>query len=197
MKYLFTFIPSLILCACTAINTKTHTEWIQKAEISSGSISLETRQGKKFMFQNKALKSEQEKFAAFTQKYQSKITGSSLQAYTDNTAYGFPKAEIQYWIFLNKSLLNPKELADLHQHYQAQEEAPDKIYVRFYAKDGYVLDLRYFSGTSPLDNKYTLSHPLPIQINVKDKQPAPVGNMLIIGFFPFIMMYGCATGSCI
>lgn len=196
-KYLFTLISTLILCACTAIHTKTNTDWIQKAEISSGTISLETQQSQKFIFNNKALKLEQEKFAAFTHKYQSKIAGSSLQAYIDNTAYGFQKAEIEYWIFLNKSLLNSNELADLHQYYQAQEKAPDKIYVRFYAKDGYILDLRHFNGTSPLDNKYTLSRPLPIQINMKDKQPTLIGNMLIIGFFPFIMMHGCATGSCI
>lgn len=195
-KLLFTFIAALIFCSCTTTRTQTNTDWVQKAAISSGSIRLETRQGQKFIFENHALKLEQEKFTAFTQKYQPKITGSSLQAYINTISQGFPEAEIEYWIFLNKPLLNAEELTDLYQHYQAQEKSPNQIYVRFYAK-GYVHDLRHFNGTSPLENKYTLPRALPMQIHVKGRQPTLIGDMLIMGFFPFIMMYGCATGPCI
>lgn len=48
-----------------------------------------------------------------------------------------------------------------------------------------------------LDEAYRLASPVVVSINDKKQTISTLGSIALVPIFPLVMMYGCATGSCV
>ncbi len=189
MKLLITIFLSWILIGCT-VNTPNlpKSDSIIKLELKDDKITAESMQYS-YKFYQKDLKDEQKRYQDFYAKYQKDILGIYVNFNVKNSL-----VDAQYHILVNIKNMSSEQIEMLKNQFNAKKSHQlDALDVLFKAQGFYTT----LSSSKPLDESTRLEKPITVSINDQSYQLSPVGEVMLIPLFPFVMMYGCATSRCV
>lgn len=175
---------------------------IDKQQIQAESVN----NGYYFNFQNNDNKNNYLKYHQFISQYKNNISGVYI-VFDVATGYGNAEVTAQYNLILNAATTSNQEVEELKSRYRVVTIKTDantnSTAVQFQAT-GMLVEFDNDSVYSAeryhwdkLGDEYRLNPPIPVKINDKTKTLSNASAIVVIPFYPLILMYGCATGSCI
>lgn len=188
----------LLFCtACTSLSTITDS--IVRAKILPNEVRAETAGRYQYIFARNTA-NEVAIFRQFVASYRPYLIGGYVVIDEGNESGLSEKVKAHYYLVLDSKRLSSGQQHELQQKYRAtrlvQKRPTDNWQVVFVAT-GEKIAMSHLVKTHHLTDEDTLNTPIPVTIRINGTQLTPVGEVVLMPFFPILMMYGCAASNCI